>query len=80
MAGANAWRAIEGVMADRRRYVKNTGEEGDWKNKTGDRGGWRRIADEAVKKNCRQHLTPAKGKTRKRERLCGSSIVTMHWQ
>ena len=28
--------------------VKKTGEEGDWK--TGDRGGWRRIADEAVKK------------------------------
>ena len=31
--------------------VKKTGEEGDWKKKTGgDRGGWRRIADEAVKK------------------------------
>ena len=25
-------------------------EEGDWKKKTGDRGGWRRMAEEAVKK------------------------------
>ena len=33
-----------------KRDVKKTGEEGYWKNKTGDRGGWRRIADEAVKK------------------------------
>ena len=33
-----------------KRDVKKTGEEGDWKTKTGDRGGWRRIADEAVKK------------------------------
>ena len=33
------------VMID----VKKTREEGDWKKKTGDRGGWRRIADEAVK-------------------------------
>ena len=29
--------------------MKKTGEEGDWKKKTEDRG-WRRIADEAVKK------------------------------
>ena len=33
-----------------KRDMKKTGEEGDWKTKTGDRGGWRRIADEAVKK------------------------------
>ena len=33
-----------------KRDVKKTGEEVDWKKKTGDRGGWRRIADEAVKK------------------------------
>ena len=33
-----------------KRDVKKTGEEGDWKKKTGDREGWRRIADEAVKK------------------------------
>ena len=31
--------------------VKKTGEEGNWKKKkTRDRGGWRRIADDAVKK------------------------------
>ena len=28
---------------------------------------WRRISDEAVK-SCRQHLTPDKGKQKKRER------------
>ena len=33
-----------------KRDVKKAGEEGDWKKKTRDRGGWRRIADEAVKK------------------------------
>ena len=33
-----------------KRDVKKAGEEGDWKKKTGDRVGWRRIADEAVKK------------------------------
>ena len=32
-----------------KRDAKKTREEGDWKKKTGDRGGWRRIADEAVK-------------------------------
>ena len=84
-AGANAWRAVEGVMADRRiskrlkgkvmlrwedcvkRDVKKTGEEGDWKNKTGGKGGWRRIADEAVKKVAGSTSPPIKGK-RGRER------------
>ena len=33
-----------------KRDVKKAGEEEDWKKKTRDRGGWRRIADEAVKK------------------------------
>ena len=33
-----------------KRDVKKAGEEGDWKKKTEDRVGWRRIADEAVKK------------------------------
>ena len=33
-----------------KRDVKKKGVEGDWKKKTGDRGGWRRIADEAMKK------------------------------
>ena len=48
-----------------KRDVKKTGGERDWKKKSGDRGGWRRIADEAVK-SCRQHITPDKGKKRKR--------------
>ena len=33
-----------------KRDVMKAGEEGDWKKKTGDRGGWKRLADEAVKK------------------------------
>ena len=49
-----------------KRDAKKTREEGDWKKKTLDRGRWRRIADEAVK-SCRQHLTPDKGKKRKKE-------------
>ena len=46
---------------------RKAGEEEDWKKKTRDRGWRKRLADEAVK-NCRQHLTPDKGKKRKRER------------
>ena len=33
-----------------KRDLKKAGEEGDWKKKTQDRVGWKRIADEAVKK------------------------------
>ena len=33
-----------------KRDVKKAGEEGDWKKKTHDRVGWKRLADEAVKK------------------------------
>ena len=33
-----------------KRYVKKAGEEEDWKKKTRDRGGLKRLADEAVKK------------------------------
>ena len=33
-----------------KRDVKKAGEEGDWKKKTQDRVGWKRLADEAVKK------------------------------
>ena len=32
------------------RYVRNAGVEEDWKKKTVDRGGWKRLSDEAVKK------------------------------
>ena len=30
--------------------VRKAGEEGDWKKKTRDRGGWKRLSDEPVKK------------------------------
>ena len=33
-----------------KRDVKKAGEEGDWKKKTQDRVGWKRLADKAVKK------------------------------
>ena len=46
-----------------KRDVKKTGEEGDWKKKT---GGWRRIADEAVKK-LQTAPHPDKGEERKTE-------------
>ena len=39
--------------------------------KTGDRGGWKRLADEAVK-SCRQHLTSDNEKKRKGEILQGN--------
>ena len=44
-----------------KRGVRKTGEEEDWKKKTRDRGGWKRLSDEAVKK-LRAHFTPDKGK------------------
>ena len=53
-----------------KRGVRKAGEEEDWKKKTRDRGGWKRLSDEAVKK-LRQHLTTDKGKRgRERERSC----------
>ena len=33
-----------------KRDVRKAGEEEDWKKKTGDRGGWKRLSDEVVKK------------------------------
>ena len=33
-----------------KRDVRKKGEEADWKKKSGDGGGWKRLADEAVKK------------------------------
>ena len=32
------------------RDARKAGEEEDWKKKTRDRGGWKRLSDEAVKK------------------------------
>ena len=50
------------------RDVRKAGEEEDWKNKTRDRGGWKILYGEAVKK-LRAAPHPDKGKTRKREYL-----------
>ena len=33
-----------------KRDVRKAGEEEDWKKRTRDRGGWKRLSDEAVKK------------------------------
>ena len=33
-----------------KRDARKAGEEEDWKKKTRDRGGWKRLSDEAVKK------------------------------
>ena len=33
-----------------RRDVRKAGEKEDWKNKKRDRGGWKRLSDEAVEK------------------------------
>ena len=52
-----------------KRDVKKAGEEEDWKKKARDRGGWKRLADEAVKKlQAAPHPSQIKGNTRKRER------------
>ena len=48
--------------------MRKAGEEEDWKKKTRDRGGWKRLSDEAVKKmQAAPVLTHDKGKKRKRE-------------
>ena len=52
-----------------KRDARNAGEEEDWKKKTRDRGRWKRLSDEAVKK-LRAAPYPDKGKKRKRDMLC----------
>ena len=59
-----------------KRDVKKAGEEEDWKSKTRDRGGSKRLSDEAAWRSCGQHITPDKGKKRKRDsekwtEICG---------
>ena len=49
-----------------KRDVRKTGEEEDWKKKTRDRGGWKRLSDEAVKK-LRAAPHPRQREKRKRE-------------
>ena len=48
-----------------KRDVRKAGEEEDWKKKTRDRGGWKRLSDEAVKK-LRAAPHPWQRETRKR--------------
>ena len=45
-----------------KRDVKKAGEEGDWNKKTEDRGGWKRLADEAVQKVAGSTSLLTKGK------------------
>ena len=52
--------------------MRKAGEEEDWKKKTRDRGGWKRLSDEAVKKS-RAAPHPWQRETRKRE--CGKPWV-----
>ena len=46
--------------------VRKAGEQEDWKKKTRDRGGWKRLSDDAVKK-LRAAPHPWQRETRKRE-------------
>ena len=50
-----------------KRDVRKAREEEDWKKKTRDRGGWKRLSEEGWK-SCGQHVTPDKVK-RGRERV-----------
>ncbi len=43
-------REAKGETRGLKRDVKKTGEEEDWKKKTRDRGGWKILSDESVKK------------------------------
>ena len=49
-----------------KRDVRNAGEEEDWKKKKTEENG--KEYQMMRRTSCRQHLTPDKGKTRKRER------------
>ena len=49
------------------RDASKAGEEDDWKKKTRDRGGWKRLSDEAVKKLWTAPY-PRQSEKRKRER------------
>ena len=70
-------RAGGGVKRD----VRKAGEEEDWKKKARDRGGWKRLSDEAVKK-LRAAPHPCQRETRKRERELGkrgAPILSRNW-
>ena len=60
-----------------KRDVRKTGEEEDWKKKTRDRGGWKRLSDEVVKK-LRAAPHPCQ---REKRKLCVDTIfmiIIMH--
>ena len=48
--------------------MRKAGEEEDWKKKTGDRRGWKRLSDEAVKKLRAAPHPLKKGNEEERER------------
>ena len=50
-----------------KRDVRKAGEEEDWKKKTRDRGGWKRLSDEAVKKVAGSTSPLTKGNEEERE-------------
>ena len=50
-----------------KRDVKKAGEEEDWKKKTRDRGGWKRLSDEVVKK---LRAAPHPGQREKEKERC----------
>ena len=56
------------------RDVRTAGEEEDWKNKPRDRGGWKRLADEVVKKVACS-TSPWQREKRNRERWDSNCIV-----
>ena len=62
-------------MGELWRDVRKAGEEEAWKKKTRDRGGWKRLSDEAVKKLQAEPHPPTKGnrgRERKKEDLAGT--------
>ena len=54
-----------------KRDVRKAGEDEDWKKKTRDRGGWKRLSDEAVKKML---ATPHPWQREKRGRERGTNL------
>ena len=51
-----------------KRYVKKNGGEEDWKKKTRDRGGWKRLSEEVVNKFAGRSTSPLTKGKRRRER------------
>ena len=59
-----------------KRDVRKAVEEEDWKKKTRDRGGWKRLSDKVVKKlRAAPFLTPNKGKRGREREIKHTGIV-----